>query len=216
MCAYVVLGESEAKIEVKKSIFLATVREVHSEKEALAFVEEMRKKYWDAKHNCYAFQVGEKNEIRRFSDDKEPQGTAGKPILEALTTGEFQNTAIVVTRYFGGILLGTGGLVRAYREAACEGLKSAASFPVVNGRKLSIRCSYPASGKIQYVLNQEGAAFLDTVYAEDVSFTIAVPLSRTEEYTKKITEAASGAASVSDLGPLCFLEDGASARIYEF
>ena len=216
MCAFVVLGESEARIEVKKSIFLATVREVHSEKDALAFVEEMRKKYWDARHNCYAFQIGEKNEIRRFSDDKEPQGTAGKPILEALTTGDYKNTAIVVTRYFGGILLGTGGLVRAYREASQEGLKSAASFPVVNGRKIEIRCSYQASGKIQYVLNQEGASFLDTVYAEDVSFTIAVPLARTEEYMKKITEAASGAASVSDLGPLFYLEDGSSARIYEF
>ena len=81
---------------------------------------------------------------------------------------------------------------------------------------LEIRCSYQASGKIQYVLNQEGASFLDTVYAEDVSFTIAVPLARTEEYMKKITEAASGAASVSDLGPLFYLEDGSSARIYEF
>ena len=113
MVPQVVLGESSSKIEVKKSIFIATVRETHTEAEALAFLEEMRKKFWDARHNCHAFIVGARGEIRRFSDDKEPQGTAGKPILEAISSRGFQNTAVVVTRYFGGVLLGTNERVRA-------------------------------------------------------------------------------------------------------
>lgn len=107
-----------AEITEKKSRFIANVRPVKSEDEAKAFVEEMKKKYYDARHNVFAYQIGEKNELKRFSDDGEPQGTAGMPVLSVLTGGDIKNTAVVVTRYFGGILLGTGGLVRAYTLAA--------------------------------------------------------------------------------------------------
>ena len=108
----------------KKSRFLADVRPVSSEEEALAFIEEMKKKYWDARHNCYAYTVGSNREYTRCSDDGEPSGTAGRPMLDVLLGEDLYNTAVVVTRYFGGVLLGTGGLVRAYSGAVQEGLRA--------------------------------------------------------------------------------------------
>ena len=114
----------QGEIVEKKSRFIANVRPVETEEEALAFIEEMRKKYYDARHNCFAFCVGVERETLRCSDDGEPSGTAGKPMLEVLTGGEIHNVAVVVTRYFGGTLLGTGGLVRAYTQATQEGLKN--------------------------------------------------------------------------------------------
>ena len=216
MCAIVVSGQSSARIEVKKSIFFATVKEIHTEAEALAFLEEMRKTYWDARHNCYAYILGAKNEIRRFSDDKEPQGTAGKPILEAIASGGFQNTAVVVTRYFGGVLLGTGGLVRAYSQAASLALAESPHFPVFEGNLLTVRCSYSDVGKLQYLIGQSEIPLMDSVYAEDVTFTLAAETDRQDEYVKKITEAANGAASIEISDPVHFIKDGSSARLYQF
>lgn len=115
----------EGEIVEKKSRFIATVQPVESEEEALAFVASMKKKYWNATHNCSAFVVGEHMELQRCSDDGEPQGTAGRPMLDVLLGEEIHNVAVVVTRYFGGTLLGTGGLVRAYSKAVQEGLKTA-------------------------------------------------------------------------------------------
>ena len=115
-----VLEGGEGEIIEKKSRFIATVRPVEKEEEALSFIEEMRKKYWDATHNCYAYVIGERQEVMRCSDDGEPGGTAGKPMLDVLLGEELYNTAVVVTRYFGGTLLGTGGLVRAYSKAVQE------------------------------------------------------------------------------------------------
>ena len=107
----------EGELVEKKSRFIATVRPVETEEEALAFIEEMKKKYWDARHNCYVYSVGMNREATRCSDDGEPSGTAGRPMLDVLLGAGIYNAAIVVTRYFGGVLLGTGGLVRAYSGA---------------------------------------------------------------------------------------------------
>ena len=112
-----ILEEAEGEIVEKKSRFIATVRPVKTEDEARAFIEEMKKKYWNATHNVFAYQIGERNELQRFSDDGEPQGTAGMPVLNVLKGEDVKDTAVVVTRYFGGTLLGTGGLVRAYGKA---------------------------------------------------------------------------------------------------
>ena len=120
-----ILAQAEAEIVEKKSRFIATVRPVKTEEEAKAFIEEMKKKYWNATHNVFAYQIGERNELQRFSDDGEPQGTAGMPVLSVLKGEDVKDTAIVVTRYFGGTLLGTGGLVRAYGHSAKEGLLAA-------------------------------------------------------------------------------------------
>ena len=117
-----VLEGGTGEIIEKKSRFIATVRPVRNEEEALAFLEEMRKQYWDARHNCYAYSVGRNREYTRCSDDGEPSGTAGRPMLDVILGEDIYNIAVVVTRYFGGVLLRTGGLVRAYSKAVQEGL----------------------------------------------------------------------------------------------
>ena len=117
-----VYSGGEAEIVEKKSRFIATVRPVSSEEEAVAFIAEMKKKYWDARHNCSAFVIGDRQEMSRCSDDGEPAQTAGRPMLDVLLREDIHNVAVVVTRYFGGVLLGTGGLVRAYQKSVQEGL----------------------------------------------------------------------------------------------
>ena len=123
MQAYKTIATSETvEIIEKKSKFIAHVFPVQTQEEAEGHIQKLKKQYWDAAHNCYAYQLGEKSEIQRFSDDGEPQGTAGKPILEVLKGENLTNVLVVVTRYFGGTLLGTGGLVRAYGRTAKEGV----------------------------------------------------------------------------------------------
>ena len=114
--------EGEAEISEKKSRFIAHIAPAQTEEEAQAFIEKIKKQYWDARHNCYAYIIGDKGQIQRFSDDGEPQGTAGKPILDIIAATGLVNCLIIVTRYFGGVLLGTGGLIRAYQASAKAGL----------------------------------------------------------------------------------------------
>ena len=156
-----VIKQGQAEIVEKKSRFIATIRPVKTEQQAREFIEEMKKKYWDATHNVFAYQIGERNEIQRFSDDGEPQGTAGMPVLDVLQREDIKNTAIVVTRYFGGTLLGTGGLVRAYGKSAKEGLFSAGICNVVLYRKFCVTISYTDSGKVQYEILQNGYELYD-------------------------------------------------------
>ena len=129
----------EAEIIEKKSRFIATVCPVKSEEEAIAFIESMRKKYWNATHNCFAYVIGEQFQMQRCSDDGEPSGTAGKPMLDVLLGEEIHDVVVVVTRYFGGTLLGTGGLVRAYSGATKEGLLASKVITKVHGQKLSVQ-----------------------------------------------------------------------------
>ena len=168
----VLLSDGEGEFIEKKSRFIATVRIVNSEEEATRFIEEMKKKYWNATHNCSAFVVGERAELTRCSDDGEPSGTAGRPMLEVLLGEGIRNVAVVVTRYFGGILLGTGGLVRAYTQAVKEGLANCKKGVMCFGTRLSIKASYTDIGKIQYILGQEAIPIENSVYAEDVEFAI--------------------------------------------
>lgn len=132
-----VLEGGTGEIVEKKSRFIATVRPVKNEEEALAFLEEMRKKYWDARHNCYAYSIGKNREFTRCSDDGEPSGTAGRPMLDVILGEDIYNVAVVVTRYFGGVLLGTGGLVRAYSKAVQEGL--AGSIVIEKKKGISLK-----------------------------------------------------------------------------
>ena len=131
-----VYGRAEAEYVIKKSRFIATVCEVKTEAEAAAFIESVRKHYWDARHNCSAFQIGAGGQIQRSSDDGEPSGTAGRPILEVLKKRDLTNTAVVVTRYFGGIKLGASGLIRAYSHAAALALDEAPSSTTRPSRSL--------------------------------------------------------------------------------
>ena len=179
----------EGELVEKKSRFIATVRPVKTEEEANQFVEEMRKKYWDARHNCWAFILGERQEFKRCSDDGEPSQTAGKPMMDVLTGAGLTDVAVVVTRYFGGTLLGTGGLVRAYSGAVQEGLKNSTVITKYLGVKLFVTTDYNGVGKLQYLFGQKEIPILSADYTDKVVFTVLVESSRIQEIKKAITEA---------------------------
>jgi len=197
----VIIGHAQGEITEKKSRFIANVFEIHSEAEALEILESVRKKYYDARHNCYAYVLGPGSETMRFSDDKEPQGTAGKPILEVLTKQNYRNTLIIVTRYFGGILLGTGGLVRAYTASSQEGLRQAeetgSACPLFEGIPMEITCDYGAFGKIQYIINQDSIPTTGITYDAQVTCSLVVPTEKSDLLEKRITEATNAAAQIT-------------------
>ena len=203
----VLLKEVQGEMEEKKSRFICTVRPVHSEKEAAAFIEEMRKKYWDARHNCLAFVLGSRQEVTRCSDDGEPSGTAGRPMLEVLLGEGLCDVAAVVTRYFGGTLLGTGGLVRAYSGAVKEALKSAETGMMRYGIKLRIEADYNSVGKLQHLLGKRGI-LPKAEYGEAVCFTVVVPIGEAEALKKEVTEATCGKAVLTELEKIYFIDKG--------
>ena len=187
-----VFSEGVGQIVEKKSRFIATVRPVGTKEDAEEFLAEMKKKYWDATHNCFACVIGEKGEFVRSSDDGEPGGTAGRPMLDVLLKEEIRNVAVVVTRYFGGTLLGTGGLVRAYQQAVKEGLKESLIVEKKLGRKLRIICGYNELGRLQYVLGQKGFPVLESIFEEKVTLLVLIPEEALESCKKALTEAAGG------------------------
>ena len=193
----IVYQGGEGEIVEKKSRFIATVRPISSEEEAAAFVNEMKKKYWNARHNCSAFTLGEHHETCRCSDDGEPSQTAGRPMLDVLLKEDIHNVAVVVTRYFGGTLLGTGGLVRAYQKATQEGLAASRILDRRHGKKLVIGTDYTGMGKIQYLLAQKELPILDTVYTEQVELQVLVPMEECEKLEKEIIEATNAKAAIS-------------------
>ena len=176
----------------KKSRFIATVRLVENEEEALSFIEEMKKKYWNATHNCFAYVIGEHRETVRCSDDGEPSGTAGKPMLDVLLGEEMYNTAVVVTRYFGGTLLGTGGLVRAYSKAVQEGLAQSSIIVKQYSAILKIETDYNGLGKIQYLIGERKIPVLDSEYTDKVQIRVILPEKETDRFVRELTEATNG------------------------
>jgi len=202
----VVLEGGMGEIVEKKSRFIATVQPVETEEEAVLFIDSLKKKYWDARHNCSAFVIGSRGELTRCSDDGEPSGTAGRPMLEVLLGEEVRNVAVVVTRYFGGTLLGTGGLVRAYTQAVKEGLANCKTAVMRYGVKLDIGIDYNGIGKILYLLGELGLEPLDSVYAEDVSVTVLVPCEDYNKLCKDITEATNGRAVLTEKEKLYYID----------
>lgn len=186
----------EGELTEKKSRFIATVRPVQTEQEALDFIEEMRKKYWDARHNCYVYTVGENRETTRMSDDGEPSGTAGRPMLDVVLGEDLYNVAVVVTRYFGGVLLGTGGLVRAYSGAVQEGLKASRIIEKIHGIALEVTTDYSGIGKLQYIAGERGLPILDSEYTDKVVLQILTPAEETAAVEKAITEGTNGRARI--------------------
>ncbi len=182
----------------KKSRFIAQTHPVESEEEAAAFIESVRKQYWDARHHCFAYVCGDKDQIQRCSDDGEPSQTAGRPILDVILTSQVHNICLVVTRYFGGTLLGTGGLVRAYSAAVQEGLKNSRIITKCRGVRLSIGTDYNGIGRLQYLFGQRQIPMMDTEYTDRVRFAVLVPVSRVQEITKAVTEATSGQAVITE------------------
>ena len=188
------------EITEKKSRFIATLKPVGSEEEATAFIHEIKKKYWDAKHNCSAFVIGE-NGLTRCSDDGEPAGTAGRPMLEVLTGAALTDVCVVVTRYFGGVLLGTGGLVRAYQSAVKEGLKQCVIVTRIPGTVYTVETDYNGAGKLQYLFGKEDVTVTNSDYGARVIFTVVLKSGQEQEILTQIADLTGGAAVVTLVGP---------------
>ena len=180
---------STAEIVEKKSKFIANVFYVESQEEANKCIEEIRKKYFDARHNCFAYSVlAEEGIVNRFSDDGEPSGTAGSPMLNILNSNNITNTLVVVTRYFGGILLGTGGLVRAYSDAAKKVIDSIELVDIAKGKEVLIEISYQDVEKLKYYLNKNNISIRDTIYKENVEVYIDIENEKFEELNNNSRE----------------------------
>ena len=192
--------EAAGEITEKKSRFIATLRPVSTEEEALAFIAEMKKKYWDARHNCSAYIIGTDKPLERCSDDGEPSRTAGMPMLEVLKGSGLSNVCVVVTRYFGGILLGTGGLVRAYQAATAEGIKNSAILNCKYLNRIKLTLDYTAYGKVQYYAVSEHLSMDEPVFSDSVSVTFSLSDEERGKLLSYATEATSGKAGIEDLG----------------
>ncbi|MDO4343407.1 MAG: YigZ family protein [Eubacteriales bacterium] len=214
MSSKIVYNGGEGEITEKKSRFIATVYPVHSEEEALAFIAGLKKKYWNASHNCWAFVVGERQELQRCSDDGEPQGTAGRPMLDVLLGENIHDAAVVVTRYFGGTLLGTGGLVRAYAKAVQAGLANSTVLDKIRGARLEVETDYNGIGKLQYLFGQRGLQVIDSNYSDVVKMAVLVRSEETASVVEEITEATNGKARCS-LEDVCFAFDGSKPVIFQ-
>ncbi|MCI9539584.1 MAG: YigZ family protein [Lachnospiraceae bacterium] len=203
------------EVTEKKSRFIATAMPVNSEEEAVLFIESIKKKYWDARHNCSAFVVGRNHELKRCSDDGEPSQTAGKPILDVLLAEDIHNAVIVVTRYFGGTLLGTGGLVRAYTKAAKEGLLNSKVITKHMGLCLTVDTDYNGIGKLQYLCGQMDITILDIQYTDRVGMELLVPWAQVGGLKKKIIEATSGKAGLIDGSQVWFGKVGNEIKVFD-
>ena len=194
---YITVSEGgQGEITEKKSRFIANVRPVSSEEEALAFIAEMKKTYWDARHNCSAYIVGIEHPIMRCSDDGEPGQTAGRPMMDVLEGAGLRNVCVVVTRYFGGTLLGTGGLIRAYTAAAKAGLDASTIIDRQPGFSVKVTCDYTLVGKLQYLIASEGLVCADTDYTDVVTMEIPVPSGELDRIKKAIIEATNARAAI--------------------
>lgn len=181
----------QGEIIEKKSRFIANIHPAETEEEALHFLETIRRKYYDARHNCFAYSIGVDMPLLRCSDDGEPNGTAGKPLLEVINGIELRNTIVVVTRYFGGTLLGTGGLVRAYTHAAQSGICNSTIIEKKLAKRFSLTTNYTDAGKVQYILASSDIYVEDTEYTDQVILKVLVPVGEIGALNKKLTEATS-------------------------
>ncbi len=189
---------AEDSFAEKRSKFTGRLWHVETPEEATARVKEMREKYWDATHHCYAYILREGN-LMRYSDDGEPQGTAGMPILDVLRHEGLVDVCCVVTRYFGGILLGTGGLVRAYTEGAKRAVNAAGISEMSLFSVLLIACPYNLLGVVQQLLPQHGCAVEETDYGADVTLTVTQPAGRLTELNTALADATSGKVSAEEI-----------------
>lgn len=194
----------QGEIVEKKSRFIANVFPIKNEEQAISYIDATKKKYWDARHNCSAYVLGLNQEVQRCSDDGEPSQTAGKPMLDVLLGEGIHNTLVIVTRYFGGTLLGTGGLVRAYSKAVQEGLGNSLIAEKYYAVKLLIQTDYNGIGKIQYLLGQRQIATLSSEYTDKVVITVLVPVNEIEGLKKAMIEVTNGKAVLDEVSHLYF------------
>lgn len=183
------------EIVEKRSRFIADVKPIETEEEAVAFLEEIKKKYWDARHHVYAY-ILEENNIQRYSDDGEPAGTAGVPVLDMIKKEGLSNLIVVVTRYFGGILLGTGGLVHAYSKSAKAGVEAAQPVTMTLCCEMTVECDYSLLGKIQSEAFAKGYEISGTDYAENVKITVLVPVSEVSAFEADMIDKTNGRVGI--------------------
>lgn len=208
----IVYEGGSGEIEEKKSRFIANIVPVHTEEEALSYIAATKKRFWDARHNCFAYILGERGQNKRCSDDGEPQGTAGRPMLDVLEGEHLTDVVCVVTRYFGGTLLGTGGLVRAYGAAVRAGLAACRILTRKQGVKLTLQTDYTDLGKIQYILGQRQITVLDSSYADAVSLTVVAETDACASLKEALREATSARIVFADEEPVVFAEGGSGGQ----
>ncbi|PTX62560.1 putative YigZ family protein [Melghirimyces profundicolus] len=191
-----VKGYGEKEILIKKSRFITYVDRVETEEEATSFIRKISRQNWDATHNCHAYVVLDGSMVQKSSDDGEPAGTAGRPILEVINQRELVNTAVVVTRYFGGIKLGAGGLVRAYSQSAAAGLDEAGILHWTLHRALKITVDYPAMGKVEHELRLTDYDWEPPVFTDRVQWTVWVPVGDESAIRQMVAEITGGRGEI--------------------
>lgn len=185
------------EIVIKKSRFIGHAKPVRTEEEAIAFIEEIKKKYWDATHNCSAYLIGERDQYQKALDDGEPSGTAGKPILEVIKNRGLKNVVVVVTRYFGGIMLGAGGLVRAYTDGAVAGIDAAEPIVNVLHREVFVDVDYTWYGKLENELRGRGHLVGDVSFTDRVTVLCLPEEEEAEKFQAWITDMTQGQAVIA-------------------
>ncbi|CAH0206862.1 YigZ family protein [Peribacillus simplex] len=193
-----VAGRGEHEIVIEKSRFISHIARVETEDAAQAFIQEIKKKHKDATHNCSAYMIGEQNQIQKALDDGEPSGTAGVPILEVLKKKELKDTAVVVTRYFGGIKLGAGGLIRAYSKATSEGINTTGVVVRKLMRVISTTVDYTWLGKLENELRSSIYQIKEIQYLDQVNILVYVEEPQKETYTAWITELTNGQGNITE------------------
>ncbi len=183
--------ESSDEFTEKRSRFIGYVKPVKTEAEATEFINSIRSKHWDARHNVYAYSLREGN-IKRYSDDGEPSGTAGMPVLDVITKNEVYDVCVVVTRYFGGVLLGTGGLVRAYSQGSKIALEAGQVVLMQNCLVCLLTCSYNQYGKISSLIPDNGGVIDDSVFETDVKLKFHIKPDGLPALNKKLADLTSG------------------------
>ena len=196
---YIPTGESETEFVEKRSRFIGHVWRVDSEEQARSRIEEMKKRYYDARHNCWCYRIREGG-VERYSDDGEPQGTAGQPMLNVFQRENVTNVCCVVTRYFGGILLGAGGLVRAYTQSAKDALDAAGISVVRRWVKVSVPCSYALLERVRQETEAQDGVVGDVEYGADVTIHALLPDEKADTFMARITELTAGTVTASVTG----------------
>ncbi len=200
-----VKSRGEHEIVIEKSRFICHIQRAVSEEEAQAFIQSIKKQHWNATHNCSAYFIGEHDLIQKANDDGEPSGTAGVPMLEVLKKRKLKDTVVVVTRYFGGIKLGAGGLIRAYGKSVSEAINHVGMVERCLMRTMHTTIDYTWLGKVENELRASSFQLKDIHYAEDVIFETYVEETQTEQFIEWMTELTNG-KSVTKEGELIYLE----------
>lgn len=195
-----VYGTGQADYTIKKSRFIASLQEVRDVSEATAFIERIRKQYWDARHNCYAYQIGAGGAIQKSSDDGEPAGTAGRPMLEVLKKANITNTVVVVTRYFGGIKLGASGLIRAYGHAVTLGLAAADIADYTPFAIVGATVPYSFVSLMERTAAATGITIRDRQFTDTVTFILQIPVDQVDTWQADWTNQTNGQTTYTDLG----------------